>query len=248
MLRRFLQRLTYANVVSTLALTAALGTGGAYAANTISTGDIVDNQVTSADVRDDDLGFGGLSAKDLGPGSVLTSELKDNSVLGADIQDGTVSHADAALNTFRGSDIADDSLTGTDINESTLAMPPTTTATFAGQGNVPVDSTYVKVTSKTLPAGSYAIVATANMSANPFLSGTHVSDTFCELRNPSGQFIGGARDRRQILTNEGNTISLSMNGGATLSSTGEVGLYCRFQVGGAVADGQMAIIRLDGTF
>jgi hypothetical protein len=111
-----------------------------------------------------------------------------------------------------------------------------------------VDDAYAKVTSKTLPAGSYLIVATANISADPFLSGTHVGDTFCELRNPSGQFIGGARDRRQILTNENNTISLSMNGGATLSSSGDVGLYCRFQDGGGVADGQMAIIRLDGTF
>ena len=248
MLRRFLQRLTYANVVSTLALTAALGTGGAYAANTIGTGDIIDNQVTTGDVRDDTLGFGGLFAQDLAAGSVGTSELQDNSVLGGDIRDGTVSHADAALNTFRGSDIADDSLTGTDIQESSLVMPPTTTATFAGQGNVPVESAYTKVTGKTLPAGSYVVVATANMFANPFLSGTHIEDTFCELRNPSGQFIGGARDRRQILTNEDNTISLSMNGGATLSSTGEVGLYCRFQDGGGVADGQMAIIRLDGTF
>ena len=247
MLRRFSQRLTYANVVSTLALTAALGTGGAYAANTISTGDIVDNQVTSADVRDDNLGFGGLSAKDLGPGSVSTSELQDNSVLGVDIQDGTVSHADAAVNTFRGSDVADDSLTGSDVLESSLVMPPTTTGTFAGQGNVAVGTAFTKITAKTLPAGSYTIVATANIVPPQYFSGTHVNDTLCELRNPSGQFIGGARDRRQM-ADDTNTVSLSMNGGATLSSSGEVGLYCRYQDGSALGDGQLAIIRLDGTF
>jgi hypothetical protein len=247
MLRR-LGRHIRQNVVAWLALFLALGGTGAYAANTISTGDIVDNQVTSADVRDDNLAFGGLSANDLGPGSVLTSELRDNSVLGADIQDGTVSHADAALNTFRGSDIADDSLTGLDINESTLLMPPTTTATFAGQGSVAVGDAYTKITSKTLPAGSYAIVATANILGPGFFAGTHYNDTACELRNPSGQFIGGARDRREFVSQQNFTLSLSMNGGATLSSSGEVGLYCRFQAGGATGDGQMVIIRLDGTF
>jgi hypothetical protein len=39
-----------------------------------------------------------------------------------------------------------------------------------------------------------------------------------------------------------------MNGGITLTNSGEVGLYCRYQGGAAFGDGQMMFIRLDGTF
>ena len=48
MLARLRSRLSYANVTATLALFVALGGTGAYAANTIATGDIIDNQVTFA--------------------------------------------------------------------------------------------------------------------------------------------------------------------------------------------------------
>jgi len=234
MLRRLGRHIRH-NVVAWLALFVALGGSGAYAANTIGSGDIIDNQVTTNDVRDDNLGFGGLYQQDLGAGSVSTSELQDNSVLSVDLHDDNVLSAD----------IKDNTLTGADINESTLAMPPTTTATIAGQGSVNVGDTYTKIIGRTLPAGNYAIVATANLERS-FFGGTHVQDTLCELRNASGQFIGGARDRRDFNADT-YTVSLSMNGVAQLSGTGEVGLYCRAQ-DGAVGDGQMEIIRLDGTF
>ena len=45
MTRRIRPRLTYANVVSGLALFVALATGGAYAANTVFSADIVDGEV-----------------------------------------------------------------------------------------------------------------------------------------------------------------------------------------------------------
>ena len=43
------------NVVAFLALFVALGTGGAYAANTIASTDIIDGEVKSADVKDESL-------------------------------------------------------------------------------------------------------------------------------------------------------------------------------------------------
>jgi hypothetical protein len=217
MLRR-LGRHIRQNAVAWLALFVALGGTGAYAANTVGTGDIIDNQVTSPDVRDDTLGFGGLAHQDLGPGSVRSSEVLDNA------------------------------LTGTDINEASLSLPPTTTATFAGQGSVQVNNTYVKVVGKTLPAGTYAIAATANIEVN--INPATETDTLCELRNTSGAFIGGARDGR-IVSNQIHTVSLSMNGGAQVpAGGGEVGLYCRLSAGGTTqfADGQIMVIRVDGFF
>ena len=45
MAARLRSRLTFANVCSFLALTIALGTGGAYAANTVGSDDIIDEQM-----------------------------------------------------------------------------------------------------------------------------------------------------------------------------------------------------------
>ena len=84
-MRRLRSRLTFANVCSLLALVIAIGTGGAYAANTIYSTDIVDgevkaadihsaavqtaevanNQIRSEDVRDDNLSNGGLTGADI---------------------------------------------------------------------------------------------------------------------------------------------------------------------------------------
>jgi hypothetical protein len=241
------------NAVAYLALFVALGGTSAYAANTIRSSDIIDNEVTTTDVRDDTLGFGGLFHQDLAAGSVRGSEVLDGSIASADIQNLTITTSDVAANTFTGSDIADNSLTGTDINESTLSLPPTTTATVAGQGNVGVGTNYSKVVGRALPAGSYAIAATANV-VNQFGgdSGADYNvDTFCELRNPSGAFIGGGRDRRVHPGQQTTTISLSMNGSVQVpGGGGEVGVYCRVQSSGfsVVADAQMMIIRLDGFF
>jgi hypothetical protein len=57
--------LTYANVVATLALLIAVGSGSAYAANQIFSSDIADNQVFSVDVRNDSLPGGGLTGADI---------------------------------------------------------------------------------------------------------------------------------------------------------------------------------------
>lgn len=61
---RLRERLTFANVVSVIALFVALG-GSAYAAATIDSGDIVDNSVRSRDVKDHD-----LRTKDFRPGQL----------------------------------------------------------------------------------------------------------------------------------------------------------------------------------
>ena len=52
MLTRLRSRLTYANVMSTIAVFAALGTGGAYAADTIGSADIIDDSILSQDIKD----------------------------------------------------------------------------------------------------------------------------------------------------------------------------------------------------
>ena len=72
-MRRVRNRLTYANVVATLALVIAVAGGTAYAANTVFSTDIVNDQVYSADVRNDTLAGGGLGAQDLRSGAVAVN-------------------------------------------------------------------------------------------------------------------------------------------------------------------------------
>ena len=103
-MRALRNRLTYANVVATLALVIAVAGGTAYAANTVFSSDIVNDQVYSADVRNDTLSGGGLTAADLrngavgnteiADGGVRTAEVQNESLTGADIKNGEVSVLD----------------------------------------------------------------------------------------------------------------------------------------------------------
>lgn len=69
-----------------LALFLVLTGGAAYAANTVSSSDIVDNQVFSADVRNDTLAGGGLTAADLRADSVGASEVTNNGLTSGDVR------------------------------------------------------------------------------------------------------------------------------------------------------------------
>ena len=53
--RRLRARLTYANVMSTLAVVLVLGTGTAYAAGSIGSSQVSDNSLRSVDIRNDNL-------------------------------------------------------------------------------------------------------------------------------------------------------------------------------------------------
>jgi hypothetical protein len=76
--KRFRGRLTFANVVSLLALFVALG-GGAYAAAQLGSGAIKDNSIRGLDVRD---------------GSLKGIDVKDESLRGADIVESTLAGVD----------------------------------------------------------------------------------------------------------------------------------------------------------
>jgi hypothetical protein len=81
------------------------------------------------------------------------------------------------------------------------------------------DGSFTKVAGKFLPAGSWAITATANTTTGVAFQGDNVRDTVCELRN-GANFIGGATDRRVIPEADFVKRTLSMNGGAQVSAGG----------------------------
>ena len=69
------ERLTYSNVVATLALFLALGLGGAYAADKITSKDIAKDAVTSKAIKNK---------------TVKSKDVKDKTLTGADYKDGSV--------------------------------------------------------------------------------------------------------------------------------------------------------------
>jgi hypothetical protein len=100
------RRLTYANVVATLALFMALS-GGSYAAIRVGSGSIVNN-------------------------SVRTQDLKNNEIRGRDIRNRTIQGGDLANNTIRGQQVREstlskvpdaDKLDGADSSSFRLSCP-----------------------------------------------------------------------------------------------------------------------------
>jgi hypothetical protein len=105
MLARLRPRLTYANVMSTVAVFVAVSTGGAYAANTIFSADIVDGEVKTPDIAS-----AAVTSTKLGAGAVGTDKLAGGAVTSEKVRD----------NSLAGRDVFDNSLKGADIDESTL--------------------------------------------------------------------------------------------------------------------------------
>lgn len=118
------EKLTYANVVSTIALFLVLSGGAALAAsqlakNSVGTKQLKKNAVTAAKIKN---------------GAVTGAKVKDGSLTGADLAAASVAATQLATNSvdsgkvvdksLTGGDVGNDTLTGTNIKESTLGKVP----------------------------------------------------------------------------------------------------------------------------
>ncbi len=98
------KRLTYANVMSSLAVFLVLGGASAVAAN--------------------QLGKNTVGSKQLKPGAVTAPKLKKDAVAGAKIKAGAITEAKLADGAVTGAKVKDGSLTGAKISLSTLGTVP----------------------------------------------------------------------------------------------------------------------------
>lgn len=110
-------RLTYANVMSTLAFVLAFGGGTAYATHlVVMSDDIVDGQVMNPDLADS---------------AVNGAKVAGSSLTGSDVANGSLTGSDVASSSLTGTQVGADTLTGSDIFESSLdRVPSATTATL----------------------------------------------------------------------------------------------------------------------
>ena len=109
------RRLSYSNVVATMAVFLAIGGGAAFAASTLPA-----NSVNSKTVKDNK-----LKSVDLKDGkAVSTDDVIDASLTGTDVADASLTGDDVANGSLTGTDVTDNSLTGDDVDESTLGQVP----------------------------------------------------------------------------------------------------------------------------
>lgn len=115
MLAGIRDRLTYANVMSTIAVFGVLAGGGAWAASKIGPNDIANDAVRSKHVKNDQ-----IKGPDIAAGAVGSPEILNGSIQFVDIATGGVFTSNLADNAVNSAKVFDNSLTGADINESTL--------------------------------------------------------------------------------------------------------------------------------
>jgi hypothetical protein len=135
-LARIRGSLSYANVVSSIALFLALSTGGAYAAQQWTGANIKNGSLTGADVKNQsltgvDIKDGKVAAADLAGGAVTgakiaigavgTSQLADGAVGTSQLADGAVTGPKLAADAVGAAQVADGSLTGADVADNSIA-------------------------------------------------------------------------------------------------------------------------------
>jgi len=79
------RRPSHATVVAYLALFVALGAGGAYAADTIGSDDVIDESLRSRDIKD-----GEVKSTEIGANAVNSARVADDKLLGVDINEASL--------------------------------------------------------------------------------------------------------------------------------------------------------------
>ena len=173
MLGTLRSRLTYANVMSTIAVFVAVGTGGAYAANTVFSTDIVDGEVKSVDIGNNEIGSSDVKDNSINTFDVhsfLGVDVVDETLTGADVGDGTLTGADVATASLTGTDVQVGSLDGTDIGDGSLKDEDVAEGAFvnviAAIGVVPAQSCEKKEVTGINATGDHLLLTVESTSAN----------------------------------------------------------------------------------
>ena len=127
------QKVTYANVMSTIAVLVAVGGGSAYAAAQLANRSVTTRKLANGAVTTRKLANGAVTTSKLANGAVTTSKLANGAVTTSDLADQAVTTGKLAGNSVTDTQVAPDSLTGTrvlkqasvlgiDINMSSLQV------------------------------------------------------------------------------------------------------------------------------
>ncbi|HMJ73818.1 MAG TPA: hypothetical protein VK471_10695 [Solirubrobacterales bacterium] len=132
-------KLSYANVVSTLALFLALGGATAYAVNQLPPESIGAKQLRPGAVTADKIRKHAVTAPKLMSQAIKSGKIANGAVKEAKLANASVGNAKLASGAVSTEKIAGDAVTGAQVNEATLSLVPSSnsanTATFAESAN-----------------------------------------------------------------------------------------------------------------
>lgn len=133
------KRLSYANVISTIALFLALGGATAYAVSSLPSKSVGAKQLRPGAVTADKIRKHAVTAPKIEAQAVKTGKIAAGAVKEAKLADGSVSSQKLAGGAVSTEKIGADAVTGTQVQESTLGQVPSAnqanTATFAESAN-----------------------------------------------------------------------------------------------------------------
>lgn len=138
-MRRFRRHLTYANVISTLALLLALGLGTSYAASQLAPKSVGEPQLRPGAVTATKIRKSAVTAPKIKAAAVKQGKIASGAVTGDKIAQGVVDSSKIPSGAITPDKIPNDSLTGAKVDEATLGQVPSaanaTSATTAGTAN-----------------------------------------------------------------------------------------------------------------
>jgi hypothetical protein len=214
MLRAVLRRLTYANVIATLALFLALGGGAVWAANKqankVGTGKIKPNAVTAGKIK---------------ANAITTSKIRENAVTNAKIREGSVNFGKLAAGTNVVATATSSPVSVNGASAVTVSFP--SPVTFTPAANV-VDLMSVEARSSNLGRSG---AETCRVQVFPLVNGTEWAGAPLVLsafeptgENPSGVIGSGGSTSPIGLAAAGatQTIGAKLIGSPRCSSNGSV--------------------------
>lgn len=140
------QHVTYANVVSTLALVIALGMGSAYAANQLAPKSVGAKQLRPGAVTADKIRKQAVTAPKLESLAVKQGKIANGAVVAAKLAAGAVGAEKIANGAILPEKIPNDSITGAKVDEATLGRVPSAgTAGFATAAETANPEAFAKV-------------------------------------------------------------------------------------------------------
>jgi hypothetical protein len=186
-------KLSYANVVSSLALFIALTGASAYAANQLAAKSVGEPQLRPGAVTADKIRKNAVTAPKIKEGAIKQGKIADGSITAAKMTLNSVAGGSLAANAVTNEKIAPDAVTGEKVVESTLSrVPSAARADFATSAESANPLAFAHVTKEA--------TLDTNLSKNiAFVSSGSLSGIFCiEVAgfNPRGaqvtpQFEGG---------------------------------------------------------
>ncbi len=204
---KLVERLTFANVVSVIALVAALGLGTAWAATGLKK-----NEVNSRIIKD-----GGVKTKDLANNAVTSSKVANGSL--------------------RGEDFAAGQLPAGPQGKAGSEGPPGPTASSAASANPNPDtainpSAFSPLLSTTVTTTATSrVIGMASIEVQPALGAPSVA---CQI-TIDGAFVGEF-EQATLSATAGAGVIISMSQGAVVSAGSHVvAIACQQTVGGAGA-------------